>query len=122
MFWGSQSLKFPKLKILPCVFYEGALYFLREAWLGRFILSWIVFYNFFIRDSWLKMVRSFHVHVNEFFQFNMTREWRFELNVIREPLCFAWWISAILLFWKYRYSFRTAEARFWQDMDFIWID
>ena len=31
--------------------------FSRESW----------FTIFFIRDSWLKMVRSFHVHVNEFF-------------------------------------------------------
>ena len=58
--------------------------------MGRFIFSW---FNFFIRDSWLKMERSFHVHVNEFFSLNVTREWRFELDVIREPLCFAWWIS-----------------------------
>jgi len=81
-------------------FEEGPLYFLREAWLGDLFSRESWFKNLFIRDSWLKMARSFHVHVNEFFIFCVTREWTVELNVIREPFCFAWWISFYFIVFK----------------------
>ena len=39
------------------------------------------------------MVRSFCVHLTEFFiQNNVTREWRVKLNMICEPFCFVWYI------------------------------
>ena len=48
----------------------------------------------FPRESWLKMIRSFYVCMNEFFFFlNMTCDLRTELNVIPEPFRFAWGIG-----------------------------
>ena len=44
--------------------------------------SWLSF--IFLLKSWLKMVSSFHVDVNIFFKWNVTREWRFKLILIRE--------------------------------------
>ena len=48
----------------------------------------------FPRESWLKMIRSFYVCMNEFFFFlNMTCDLRTELNVIPESFRFAWGIG-----------------------------
>ena len=85
--------------------------------------SWSEF--FLIRESWLQIIRFFHVRVKYFFYLNVTRVWRTELNVTREPFCFAWWIPSFLIVLKMNYS-RTVVVKFWpgfgQDMSFIWIN
>ena len=69
-------------------------------------------------------IRSFHVHLKQFLYSNMTREWKAELNVIREPYCFLWWISGYLKMCTY--CAHTAVVRFWLGiwlyMDFKWIN
>ena len=69
---------------------EGPLYFLREAWLGLFFSRETWFKLLLIPDSWFTVKISFHVRVNAIFDFNVSRERRVELNVIREKTCFAW--------------------------------
>lgn len=71
-------------------YYEGPLYFLREAWLGLFFSRETWFKLLLIRDSWFTVKISFHVRVNAIFDFNVSRERRVELNVIRERTCSAW--------------------------------
>ena len=62
------------------------------------------------------IIRSFHVHLKQFLYSNMTREWKAELNVIREPYCFVWWISGYLK--MHTYCAHTAVVRFWSG---IWL-
>ena len=62
------------------------------------------------------IIRSFHVLLKQFLYSNMTREWKAELNVIREPYCFVWWISGYLK--MHTYCAHTAVVRFWSG---IWL-
>ena len=74
------------------------------------------------------MIWYFYVPVNKFFKFNVnvTRELRGELNVIREPFCFVWWISCYFTVLKMDILFSNVSGKvligIWPHMDFIWID
>ena len=47
----------------------GRFFFTRESWL-----------YFFMCESWLETIRSFHVHVSEFLYSNVTRKFKAELS------------------------------------------
>ena len=83
---------FPGLSRAKMALHNIPLNFLCEEWLGGLFFSRSVF----------KMIRSFHVLVDFFFQLNMTCTWRAELTGIHAPF-FVWVMN-------------------FQPLDFIWIN
>ena len=84
------------------VWQEGPLYFLQEACLGDFFPCELWFEFFLIRESWLKIIRSFHVRVKYLFFLFKRDSWMMtELNVIRKPfLILRAEFPAFQLFWN----------------------
>ena len=101
------------------VWQEGPLYFLQEACLGDFFRCELWFEFFLIRESWLKIIRSFHVRVKYLFFLFKRDSWMMtELNVIRKPFFILRdEFPAFQLFWKW-----IVLERLWQDTNFIWIN
>ena len=105
-------------KRVPYTFFSWSM-------LRRFFSSWIVILIFPIRESWLEIIRFFMFAWSNLFYLNVTREWITELNVTREPFCFAWWIPGFLVVLKMNCSQPVVVKfwpGFWQDMNFIWIN
>ena len=83
--------------------------------------DWTIFFlvdcdlTFVIKDKLIFHVRAEVI----FFYLSMTRKWRVELNVIREPFCFAWWIPGFLMVFKMNCS-QTVVLSFDLGFDRTW--